>query len=231
MTALVSHHLNNYHWRMKQITTSDKRNSLELGEARDKHLSLLTWIFIRINLWTVDDASYCRSEGQTTAMKAYLICQQRASEGCFSIDTLINRDFRRTFLPRTGNMINGRASNHRHHANKHSGARCKGLRLPYLSIKQKRARRKQMPKRLHVEWSVKWISMKIYRSCFGHPLLPSNIYHDSPCIEGIDGRNPPWWWHRTGLKCLFAEAQYLLVWLEQKIYFVMFSSCERQHKS
>lgn len=60
------------------------------------------------------------------------------------------------------------------------------------------------------------------------PRFPNPVaeaYHDSPCIEAKqDEKNHPWWWHNTKIQCLFARAQYLLVWVEQQIYFVMFSA-------
>lgn len=43
-------------------------------------------------------------------------------------------------------------------------------------------------------------------------------------------RNHPWWWHNTKIQCLFARAQYLLVWVERQIYFVMFSLVENGAK-
>lgn len=48
--------------------------------------------------------------------------------------------------------------------------------------------------------------------------------------ERHEERNHPWWWHNTKIRCLFARAQYLLVWVERQIYFVMFSLVENGAK-
>lgn len=107
--------------------------------------------------------------------------------------------------------------------------------LPYLSIKQN-PKHEEFRKRLHVEWSVKAVSScsdNLFLLTFLYAFIPSprfpnpvaEAYHDSPCIEAKqDEKNHPWWWHNTKIQCLFARAQYLLVWVEQQIYFVMFSA-------
>lgn len=49
--------------------------------------------------------------------------------------------------------------------------------------------------------------------------------------ERKEERNHPWWWHNTKIQCLFARVQYLLVWVERQIYFVMFSLVENRRKT